>query len=75
MNPVRTPSNPTGVNPGANNRSGNGLRKPDSVGQVKLPKVGAIGSSGVSNTSMKGIWESGAGSKKVQTGSREERRR
>ena len=52
---TRTPSNPNNSNSSVN-RSGNGLRKPDNVGQVKLPKVGAIGSSGVSNTSMKGIW-------------------
>ena len=61
-NPVRTPSNPNSTNP--NNRNATGVRKLDSVGQVELPKVGAIGSSGVSNTSMKAIFDS-SNSKKV----------
>jgi hypothetical protein len=34
-------------------------RKPESVGVVKLPKVSTIGSSSVSNTSVKAIWEGG----------------
>lgn len=34
-------------------------RKPESVGVVKLPKVATIGSSSVSNTSVKAIWEGG----------------
>ena len=60
------------------NKSGNGVRKPESVGMVKLPKVSTIGSSSVSNTSVKAIWD---GVKKsgheatVPTASREARRK
>lgn len=51
-------SNPT-TNPNipAMNRSGNGIRKPENPGIVKLPKVATIGNSNVSNTSMKAVWE------------------
>jgi len=42
------------------NKSGNGIRRTDVTGpMVKLPKVSTIGSSSVSNSSMKAIWEGG----------------
>ena len=62
-NPNPTSSNVPPSNPGSNtalmNRSGNGVRKPESGGMVKLPKVSTIGSSSVSNSSMKAIWDAG----------------
>lgn len=41
------------------NKSVNGVQKSDTPGQIKLPKVNPIGSSSVSNSSMKAIWEGG----------------
>ena len=39
------------------NKSGNSIRKPVSVGAVKLPKVSTIASNNMSNTSVKAIGE------------------
>jgi hypothetical protein len=50
---------PQSSNTAIMNRSGNGIRKPENAGMVKLPKVSTIGSSSVSNTSMKAIWDAG----------------
>jgi hypothetical protein len=41
------------------NKSGNGIRRPEASGVVKLPKVSAIGNNNISNPSMKAILESG----------------
>lgn len=49
VHPPRGPDNTAMI------RTGN-TRKPESVGVVKLPKVSTIGSSSVSNTSVKAIW-------------------
>lgn len=49
---IKPPSN---SNTAIMNRSGNNIQKPESQGQVKLPKVSNIVSSSVSNTSMKAI--------------------
>ena len=46
----------TNTNIPAMNRSGNGLRKPENVAMVKLPKVPTVVNSSVSNSSMKAIW-------------------
>lgn len=42
---------------------------------VKLPKVSTIGSSSVSNSSMKAIWEGGNKRSGHEGGSKEERRK
>lgn len=72
----QTPSSLTSNNTAVINKSGNGVRKPESVGMVKLPKVPTIGNSSVSNTSMKAIWD-GVSKKSSHEngGSKEEKRR
>lgn len=65
-------SNPSPTNPNIPlmNKSGTGIKRPDNLGMVKLPKVSTIGSSSVSNSSMKAIWE-GGGKRSGHEGSRE----
>jgi hypothetical protein len=55
------------------NRSGNGIRKPENAGSVKLPKVPTIGNSSVSNSSIKVIKDGGV-KKGAEGGSKEEKR-
>lgn len=55
-NPPNPPAKGPATYNGFNNKSGSGVRKPESVGAVKLPKVSTIGNSSVSNTSVKAIW-------------------
>ena len=51
-------SNPSPTHPqmASMNKSGNAVRRADTNGMVKLPKVGTVGGSSVSNSSMKAIW-------------------
>lgn len=53
MNQSNTSSN--NPNMSSTNKNINSA-KPEQVGMVKLPKVSTIGSSNVSNTSVKAIW-------------------
>lgn len=55
INAPQTQFKPPNSNTALVNKAGNTIRKPEGFGQVKLPKVSAVGNSSVSNTSMKAI--------------------
>lgn len=73
-------TNQAGSNNPPMNKSGNVVRRMengrmDNGGNVKLPKVGAVSNSSVSNSSMKAIWEGGGKRSGHEGGSKEEKRK
>ena len=72
--PNNNPNISLNANIAVMNRSGNGIRKPENVAIVKLPKVPTIASSSVSNSSMKAIKDGGMKKPGTEGGSKEEKR-